>query len=509
MDDFFGKDELNGLSDFTEPKKEDKRPSEYNPESRRKKVENFVVHIEEFDDDPVEPQMKKHDTVSNRPQAKGEIYFTNYQRQRPWQETPESQTGRRTTSGDLDMFRDSDKRHREPQDKPVSKTPEKKSRKKKKRKLTPEELKKLRDTYSRTFYIAMVCVLIFTVILSTVGIQCVNDAIALSVSEEEIEVTIPDGITTSEVIDLFKEKGLINVSWFSKLFAAFRGYDEEGIYYYVNGEQKLQPYVGGTYYLSSSMGIEGMLNIVLDNTHNSEKTVTVTFPEGYTSAKIFGGLVDADVLSEKDKNKFVSSINYNYNHNYPFLDKKNKDLPIALEGFLFPDTYEMFEGESTASIVKRMLDNFAEKWTDKYDKRAKELGYTTREIITIASIIQKEAANKSQMADISSVIHNRLDNSLNFPTIQSDATVLYATVHLENLLGANKANQYVDRYDTYTCMGLPEGPICNPGIDAIEAALYPSDTNYYYFCHNKVTGEMYLATNYSDAVQNEIKAGLR
>lgn len=487
--DFFGKDS-DGLSDFTEPSKTEKRPPEFNPESRRKKVENFVVHIEEFDSDPVEPQMKKHDTVSNRPQAKGEIYFTNYQKQRTVQDNAQKESEKRLTGGDLDMFSDDGVRHRAPQDRPVSKTPPKKQNKKKsRRKLTPEELKKMRDTYSRTFYIAMVCVLVLTVVLSTVGIQCVNDAIALSVSEEEIEVTIPDGITTSEAISLFKENGLINVKWFCNFFAAFRGYDDEGIYYYVNGEEKLQPYVGGTYYLSSSMGIEGMLNVILDNSAGSEQTVSVTFPEGYTIAQIVNRLKDYEIIS--DDKKFISAANYDYN--YAFLDNENTGTALALEGYLFPDTYDMFIGESTSSIVKRFLDNFEEKWTDKYSARAEELGYTTSEILTIASIIQKEAAGSAQMADISSVIHNRLEKSMNYPMLQCDSTALYVTNYLTDLLGENKASQYLDVYDTTLCMGLPEGPICNPGLDAIQAALYPSDTSYLYFCHDK-SGNVYYAT---------------
>lgn len=494
MDDLFRNDENGGLSDFTEPVKDD-RPVGYNPESRRKKVENFVVHIEEFDEDPVEPQMKRHEETSNRPQGKGEIYFTNYQRQR--------RVSEETTSKDLDMFTGSSER--KTQQRPPQKTStQKKKAQQKKRKFSAEELKKMGEAYSRTFYIAMICVLVVTVLLSTVGIQCVNDAIALSASEEEIEVTIPDGITTKEAIDIFKEKDLINVKWFCRFFAAFRGYDKEGIVYYSNGKEKLQPYVGGTYYLSSSMGIEGMLNIILDNSAGSEKTVSVTFPEGYTIAQIIRRLEDYEIIS--DGKKFISAANYDYN--YAFLDSKNSGVPLRLEGFLFPDTYDMFIGESTSSIVKRLLDNFDEKWTDKYDARAKELGLTVSEVITIASIIQKEAAGTAQMADISSVIHNRLNNSMNFPTLQCDSTELYVTKHLTDVFGATKANPYLEEYDSYMCLGLPKGPICNPGLDAIHAALYPSDTNYYYFCHNKVTGELYLAADYADHVRDKKEAGL-
>ena len=497
MDDFFRNDKDDFLSDFTTPEKKEKRPPEFNAESRKKKVENFVLHIEEFDDKPAHEE-KKHETVSsNRPQAKGEVYFANYQKNNG---TPNQQryTGgvpvnrQRQTSADVDMFSDSQERHRPPQDRPVTKPQQKKGKKKQRRKLSPEELKKLRDTYSRTFYIAMVCVLVLTVTLSTIGIQCINDALALSASEEEIEVTIPDGITTSEAIDIFKEKGLINVKWFSNFFAMFRGYDKEGIYYYVNGEEKLQPYVGGTYYLSSSMGIEGMLNIILDNSATSEQTVSITFPEGYTIAQIINRLEDYEIIT--DDKKFISAANYDYN--YPFLDSENKGMAFQLEGYLFPDTYDMFIGESTSSIVKRFLDNFNEKWSDKYAKRAEELGLTTSEVLTIASIIQKEAAGTSQMADISSVIHNRLDRSIYYPMLQCDSTALYVTNYLTDALGENKAMGYLDKYDTALCMGLPEGPICNPGLDAIHAALYPSDTDYMYFCHDKSGNVYYAATDY-------------
>ncbi len=513
MDDFFRNDDNDILSDFTTPEKKEKRPPEFNAESRRKKVENFVLHIEEFDDKPSREE-KKHDTVSNRPQAKGEVYFANYQRnagetatprytganQQPSKSSNVPVSRQRQAGNDLDMFSNDGVRHREPVDRPVSKTQQNTKKKKQRRKLTDEELKKLRDTYSRTFYIAMVCVLVLTVTLSTIGIQCINDALALSVSEEEVEVTIPEGITTSEAISLFKEKGLINVKWFCNFFAKFRGYDKEGIYYYVNGEEKLQPYVGGTYYLSSSMGIEGMLNIILDNSATSEQTVSVTFPEGYTIAQIVNRLEDYEIIT--DDKKFISAANYDYN--YAFLDNENTGAALALEGYLFPDTYDMFIGESTSSIVKRFLDNFNEKWTDKYAKRAEELGYTTSEILTIASIIQKEAAGSAQMAEISSVIHNRLEKSMNYPMLQCDSTALYVTNYLTDLLGENKANAYLDKYDTAMCMGLPEGPICNPGLDAINAALYPADTTYLYFCHDK-SGNVYYATTDYEHQQNVAK----
>lgn len=512
MNDFFRDDGNDTLSNFASPKKEEKRPPEFNTESRKKKVENFVLHIEEFDNPT---QEKKVDTASNRPKTKGEVYFANYQRsagepsarrytgqtaQKKKLRDEDANAGRKKmTNDDLAMFSDMQGRARPPVDRPVSKA-QPKNKRKSRRKLSPEELKKLAETYSRTFYIAMVCVLVFTVTLSTIGINCINDAIALSASDEEIEITIEENATTDEIIDLLKDNGLIRVKWFSSLFAKFRGYDKEGIYYTVNGEKKLQPYVGGTYYLSSSMGIEGMLNILLDNSASSEQTVSITFPEGYTIAQIVNRLEDYEVIT--DDKKFISAANYDYS--YPFIDSKNMGVALKLEGYLFPDTYDMYVGESTSSIIKRFLDNFNEKWTDKYAVRAKELGYTTNEILTIASIIQKEAAGSSQMADISSVIHNRLKKSMNYPMLQCDSTANYVTNYLSDLLGENKASTYLDKYDTSVCMGLPEGPICNPGIDAINAALYPSDTTYLYFCHDK-SGNVYYASTDFEHQQNVAK----
>ncbi len=495
MDEFFNEQNDDLLSGFTTPEKtekSEKRPPEFNRESRKNKVANFKLKIE--DDDWDSPEEKKHDTVSNRPKSNGEVYFANYQRgggnpaprytANQAQRTPNEESN---LDSDLNMFSDNSTRARQPSDMPITKNPS--NGKKKKTPISSEEAKKRLQAYSRTFYISLALVVVFTVILSVVGIKCVNDALALSASNEEIEVTIPDKITTNEAIDILVDKDLIDIGWFSKLFAAFRGYDKEGVYYYtVGGEKKLQPYVGGTYYLSSDMGVEGMLNILLDNSASSEQTVSITFPEGYTIAQIVARLEDYEVIT--DEKKFINASNYDYK--YPFLDAENNGMPLKLEGYLFPDTYDVYIGESASSLVKRFLENFDEKWTDEYTKRAKELGYTTHEILTIASIIQKEAADAKQMPEISSVIHNRLKNSSYYPMLQCDSTELYTSKHLTDLLGKNKANDYADLYNTAICLGLPEGPICNPGIDAINAALYPAETNYMYFCHDK-SGKVYYA----------------
>ena len=196
---------------------------------------------------------------------------------------------------------------------------------------------------------------------------------------------------------------------------------------------------------------------------------------------------------------------------YGFVDSIPKDGArcYALEGYIFPDTYDFFVsekqngiGENPTSIINKFLGNFESKWSEVYTKRAEELGLTKDEVIIIASIIQKEAADKSQMGKVSSVIHNRLNNPSSYPTLGCDSTKKYVNNYLAPVLGTAGASSYLGGYDTNSIRsGLPVGPICNPGVDAIEAALNPDDTDYFYFCHNEA-GKIYMAKTYSEFQAN-------
>ena len=133
------------------------------------------------------------------------------------------------------------------------------------------------------------------------------------------------------------------------------------------------------------------------------------------------------------------------------------------------------------------------------------------EIINIAAIIQREAKDSSQMAVISSVIHNRLKENSGLPRLEMDSTRKYISMLNEDykLFTPFYADLYLRAYDTYMSEGLPPGPICNPGASAIKAALYPADTNYYYFCHNTTTGEIFLARDWDEHTVNLRKSNLR
>lgn len=342
---------------------------------------------------------------------------------------------------------------------------------------------------------ALVCIVVVlvSVLASTYCISCINDILALSRDDELVTITIEKDSDYKEIIDVLGDNGLIKHEWFCKLMTKFRGFDDE-------------TYINGIHYLTADMGVEGMLTAMQED-RTSGETIRLSFPEGWTIPQIIEKLAANDVCPAEYLYDALAEVEFDYG----FVSDVPNDGSRAyyLEGYLFPDTYDFFVsdktggiGENPNSVIRKFLANFETKWSEVYEKRAQELGYTMDEIIIIASIIQKEAADQSQMADVSSVIHNRLNNRSSYPTLGCDSTKNYVNTYLSEELGAAKANTYLSGYDTNsTRSGLPAGPICNPGVAAIEAALNPSDTNYFYFCHNE-KGKIYLASTYSQFQAN-------
>ena len=232
-------------------------------------------------------------------------------------------------------------------------------------------------------------------------------------------------------------------------------------------------------------------------------TTRITFIEGSTLTECFKLLEENGVASFDDL--------MNVAQNYSFDDYKiYSDIPVdenrcfKLEGYLFPDTYDFFLDEAPESVIGRFLSNSYVKITDEMRVRATELGYTMDEIMIIASIIQAEGAFENDAATIAGIIYNRLDDGIK---LQMDSTYFYVHNDIASYIGEENIGEYKEIYDTYTCYSLPQGPVCNPGMFAINAALYPEETDYYYFCHDN-NGNTYYATNYSDHLANCRKAGL-
>lgn len=325
---------------------------------------------------------------------------------------------------------------------------------------------------------------------------CINDILAIDVSNTDFRVVLDKDMNAFEVIDELGEKELINNPLFCKLFAKIMSLDVKKDR---EGNKKTIVFPAGTYFLNSSMGVEGMLNEIRYNGIESN-TVKVTFPEGYTVEQIFEKLDDNGVCSASSLYKVMES--EEIFNKYSFLSTiTEKGLRYrSLEGYLYPDTYEFYIGESPTSVIERFLNNFEAKWSDAYSSKADSLGYTLDEILTVASILEKEANDSDQMSVIASIIYNRLESS-SFPFINCDSTAMYIENSKETLEKSGKYSDYMKVYDTYQKTGLPVGPICCPGAEAIYAALHPASTDYYYFLHDK-DGKIYLASTASEHQNN-------
>ena len=231
-------------------------------------------------------------------------------------------------------------------------------------------------------------------------------------------------------------------------------------------------------------------------------TVRITFPEGSAATQIARLLEQNGVCSAKD---FLAAAN-TPPADFPLAKqiRNVSERPFLLEGYIFPDTYDFYVGESANVALGRFLANTKNKLTADVAKRAKELGYSVDGILTIASIIQEESGFPEQDPKVSSVLHNRL-NSPSFPLLQFNVTFEYIDKYVTPFVDGG--TKYRDLYNTYVRKGLPAGPISNPGMSAINAALYPADTDYYYFVTDKDMN-YYYASTYSEHLRNCKKAGV-
>lgn len=171
----------------------------------------------------------------------------------------------------------------------------------------------------------------------------------------------------------------------------------------------------------------------------------------------------------------------------------------TLEGYLFPDTYRIFKNSSAADIIARMLKNFDAKLTPAMRADITRQGKSLPEIIIMASIIEKEARTPENMKIVSDIFWKRIRSGV---ALQSDATLSY--ILNDNVAAHSAEDLAVDSpYNTYKYRGLPPGPIDNPGLKAIEAAIYPTPTDYFYFLHNLKSGEIYFAKTFAEHKKNK------
>lgn len=346
-------------------------------------------------------------------------------------------------------------------------------------------------------YLFFIIVIAISMVISVYAVFCLNDVFGMTKSEVITTVSYNQQIEDPlEAVDLLADHGLITCKNFCKLLLKME------LILFEKATALDGPFEPGTYYLSGKMGFENMLIAMLGEAETNE-TLTLTFPEGYTVADIVKKLVDNEVCT--DKAALLSVIQTAEFSDYPLVANRapNESMPYRLEGYLFPDTYNFYYGQSPSSTIEVFLKNTEAKITDEYRARAQELGFTMDEIIIIASIVQAEAGNTKQMATIAGIIENRLKDTVNFPTLGCNSTSDYITNKVKPSLtqsSSHTAEYYLQYYSTNRgsmVEGLPEGPICNPGEDAIKAALWPEKTNDYFFFHDNKR-EMYTAKTNSE-----------
>jgi len=322
----------------------------------------------------------------------------------------------------------------------------------------------------------LVFVVASSAILAGVGWLLANDMCAFNKEPitATIEITREDDL--GSIADKLKEEGLIEYKWFFKLFGSIaHAEDKVGI---------------GKYELDTDMDyhalILGMRNL---NAALSAETVRVSIPEGYSVRQIAALLAEYGVNTKEA----LMDAAENGSYEYDFLDEDKTGI-AKLEGYLFPDTYEFFVGENAEHALKRLLDNFNVKMDADLMEQVEKSPYTLNEILTIASLIEKET-DGTDHAKISSVIYNRLNNvGETYHILGIDAAVIYG---LGDAFTGTLTQSDLEKDTPYNLRiheGLPPTPIGNPGIKSIHAALDPAETNYYFYALGKDGVHHYFRT---------------
>ena len=367
-----------------------------------------------------------------------------------------------------------------------------------KRKMKEEkrELRARNRRNRRVFRIAwLVSVAIVGGAIAMFLITGMNDLLAINrKNPDTVTVTIPKDPTIDTVTEALAKSGVIGEPNYFKMYATVT---------------KSNEFTQGTYELTKNMDYQAIISNLQGNSRRTD-TVEATIIEGMSVVEIADKLVEEMAIS--DKAEFLTLCASNeFDDDFDFLKSmtNSSDRYYKLEGYLYPDKYEFYQNDDPRSVIYKLLNNFENRLYQKqdfgYDKlysvnkmlEVSGTSYNLDEIITIASIVQAEAADKDDMYYVSSILHNRLtaDSSMGVSKLGLDSTKYYP-YRSDDKLPADSAKNYKSRYDTYDKEGLPPGPICNPGMDAIKAALKPYDTSYYFFCHDSYGNAYYASTIY-------------
>lgn len=514
MDDRFHKEDSSLDKSSASRKSPNNNPGSFSENIEAKKSadnnnnvsKKFEVHIADFDYVP-DDELAAPATPAKKAAARTGATSSQSAKRR---QTPAGQRGKSAASAKRKPTDKSNKPSRTTA--PTNQAAKNSTSKTKKPPLSDaQKRKQARRRYNtlKNLLISCVCIIFITIItttVSSVALGFLNDILVISdKSNYTAVVEIPEGATYDDVFTELCDNGLVRQPFLTDFFLRFRHYDQYEYKDSKTGELKVKviEYEAGKYFLESTDGVENMIESIMVKNNYSKDTVRLTFPEGWTIAQIFEKLEKYEVC---EANQLYANLDI-VAEQYGFISdiKADSGRYLLAEGYLFPDTYDFFVGESASSVLKKLFNNFSNRWAEDYDDQLKTLGMTKDEIITIASIIQREAKDGSQMKDISAVIHNRLKDATNFPNIQMNSTTDYITnLKPFNVFSESYYTIYLEQYNTYSNEGLPPGPICSPGKKAIQAALYPSDAEYMFFCHD-TDGNVYYAVTAQEHAENTSK----
>lgn len=329
--------------------------------------------------------------------------------------------------------------------------------------------------------LALVCVWLALILVVGVTIgrmlwACASDVLAFGREDKVVTVTVYETDTIEDITNKLYDSGLIRYRGLFKLYADL-----------AVDEGEIGP---GIWDLNTNYDYHALVNMMSPSS-NRKIVEDLLIPEGYSCRQIFALLEENKICTAIDIAAYAASGELS---DYWFLEGVQRGDAYCLEGFLFPDTYDFYQNSSPREVLEKLLDNFEYRFTEEMRGQIDSLNanvtdgtFSVRDVVIVASMIEKEAANSSESPAIASVIYNRLFNwGGNPPYLNIDASIVYA---LDGKSDLTAEDLRIDHpYNTYTNTGLTPGAISNPGLASLKAALNPDHTNYYFYVLNPATG---------------------
>ena len=339
-------------------------------------------------------------------------------------------------------------------------------------------------------------VLSVSIILACVGWLAASDVLALNKDPVEATVTLEKSAFTEEQVLVDNDDGTssqqtvrtVDLDYVAKSLKSAGIIRYKSLFkFYCQFSHAATHIDPGTYELNTNYDYRALVKKMQVGS-GAMVTTKVTIPEGYSMEQIFRKLEEENVCSYPDLMEAAA----NYKYNYSFLNEEAIGDASRLEGFLFPDTYEFYQGMQASSAINKFLVNFHNRLTQETIDLAQKRGLSLQQAITVASMIEKEAANDEERAIIASVIYNRMRRDM---PLQIDSTIMYVLDEHGDVL-TEEETKIDSPYNTYQNTGLPPTPIANPGANSITAAVKPADTNYLYYALDAEAGVHRFFTDY-------------